>query len=128
MRRLFWVAVGAAGGIWAYQRGSEALARAKERGVVGNLTAATATATKVASTAGRAVNLAATQGARVGARLAATTAEQPATADRRSADGTPRSSTPGRTTTDRTSTGRTTTDRTMRPPGTSGATAQEARR
>lgn len=97
MRRVFWVAVGAAGGIWAYQRGSEALARAKERGVVGNITAATATATKVASTAGRAVNLAAAQGARVGARLAGTSGDDSGSASSPPKNGAPRpTATPAR--------------------------------
>ena len=34
MRRIVWVAVGAAGGILAYRRAQQALADAKERGVV----------------------------------------------------------------------------------------------
>ena len=34
MRRIVWVAVGAAGGIIAYRRAQQALADAKERGVV----------------------------------------------------------------------------------------------
>lgn len=70
MRRLFWMAVGAALGIWAYQRGGAALERARERGVVGNVAAATATATRVATTTGRAVAAAGEQGARVAARFA----------------------------------------------------------
>ncbi|MHB1066320.1 MAG: hypothetical protein ACYC2Z_02650 [Candidatus Nanopelagicales bacterium] len=34
MRRIVWVAVGAAGGIYAYRRGAQLLADARERGVV----------------------------------------------------------------------------------------------
>ncbi|MBK9740246.1 MAG: hypothetical protein IPO93_12170 [Actinobacteria bacterium] len=34
MRRIVWVAVGAAGGIFAYRRGQQVLADARERGVV----------------------------------------------------------------------------------------------
>ena len=34
MRRIVWVAVGAAGGIFAYQRAQQAMADARERGVV----------------------------------------------------------------------------------------------
>ena len=34
MSRLFWIAVGAAGGIWAYRRGQQVVADARERGVV----------------------------------------------------------------------------------------------
>lgn len=69
MRRLFWVAVGAAGGIWAYRRGGEALENARERGVVGNITWATATAGRVAGTATKVMALAAEQGARTAGRL-----------------------------------------------------------
>ncbi|MDO8307844.1 MAG: hypothetical protein Q7V58_05745 [Actinomycetota bacterium] len=34
MRRIVWIAVGAAGGIYAYRRGAQVLAEARERGVV----------------------------------------------------------------------------------------------
>ena len=34
MSRLFWIAVGAAGGIWVYRRGQQVAADARERGVV----------------------------------------------------------------------------------------------
>jgi len=34
MRRMFWVAVGAAGGIYAYKRGQQFAAESRERGVV----------------------------------------------------------------------------------------------
>ncbi|MBM02160.1 MAG: hypothetical protein CMH43_00380 [Micrococcales bacterium] len=33
MRRLVWTAIGAAGGIWAYRKGSEWLEQAREQGV-----------------------------------------------------------------------------------------------
>ncbi len=51
MRRLFWTAVGAAGGIFVYRRGERRLEIARERGMIGTLsdaakvTAALATAT-----------------------------------------------------------------------------------
>ncbi len=44
MARLVWVAVGAAGGIYAYKRATAALEDARERGVVGNVNAAATTA------------------------------------------------------------------------------------
>lgn len=69
MRRLFWVAVGAAGGIWAYRRGGEALDNARERGVIGNVALATATAGKVATKATQVMALAAEQGARTASRF-----------------------------------------------------------
>jgi hypothetical protein len=53
MRRLFWLGVGAAAGYYAARRGEEAVERARERGVVGNVTLAASTATKVAGTASR---------------------------------------------------------------------------
>ena len=34
MRRMFWVAVGAAGGIYAYKRGQQFAEESRERGVV----------------------------------------------------------------------------------------------
>ena len=53
MRRLFWIGVGAAAGYYAARRGEEAVERARERGLVGNVTLAAATASKVAATATR---------------------------------------------------------------------------
>ncbi len=53
MRRLFWIGVGAAAGYYAARRGEEAVERVRERGVVGNVTLAASTATKVAATASR---------------------------------------------------------------------------
>lgn len=53
MKRLFWMGVGAAAGYYAARRGEEAVERARERGVVGNVTLAATTASKVAATASR---------------------------------------------------------------------------
>ena len=53
MKRLFWIGVGAAAGYYAARRGEEAVERARERGVVGNVTLAATTASKVAATASR---------------------------------------------------------------------------
>ena len=53
MKRLFWLGVGAAAGYYPARRGEEVLERARERGVVGNVTLAASTATKVAATASR---------------------------------------------------------------------------
>ena len=78
MRRVFWMAVGAAGGIWAYQRGAEALERARERGVVGNVVAASTLAGKVAATSARLVLAASAQGAALAERLAPPDAAAPA--------------------------------------------------
>lgn len=53
MRRLFWLGLGAAAGYYAARRGEEAVGRAKERGLVGNVTLAAGTAQRVAATASR---------------------------------------------------------------------------
>lgn len=53
MKRLFWLGVGAAAGYYAARRGEEVVERARERGVVGNVTLAATTASKVAATASR---------------------------------------------------------------------------
>jgi hypothetical protein len=53
VKRLFWLGVGAAAGYYAAKRGDEALDRARERGLVGNVTLAAATAQKAAATATR---------------------------------------------------------------------------
>lgn len=53
MKRLFWLGLGAAAGYYAARRGDEMVERARERGVVGNVTLAASTATKVAATATR---------------------------------------------------------------------------
>ena len=51
MGRLIWVAIGAAGGVYAYRRGQRLLEEARERGVVGSVQAATGSAAGLASTA-----------------------------------------------------------------------------
>ena len=48
MSRLVWVALGAAGGVYAYRRGQRLLEEARERGVVGSVQAATGSATNLA--------------------------------------------------------------------------------
>lgn len=53
MRRLFWLGVGAAAGYYAARRGEAVVERARERGVVGNVTLTASTATKVAAAASR---------------------------------------------------------------------------
>lgn len=69
MARVFWVAVGAAAGVWAYRRGSDAIAAARERSALENLQVASQTATKVAATSAKVVAAAGAQGAKVAARL-----------------------------------------------------------
>ncbi len=51
MSRLVWVALGAAGGVYAYRRGQRLLEEARERGVVGSVQAATGSATSLATAA-----------------------------------------------------------------------------
>ncbi|MBI1377148.1 MAG: hypothetical protein GC157_06670 [Frankiales bacterium] len=53
MRRVFWVTVGAVAGYYAARKGAAVVEEARERGVVGNVTLAASTATKVATTASR---------------------------------------------------------------------------
>lgn len=77
MARIVWVAVGAAAGVWAYKRGEQALARARERSALENLQAAQQTATKVATTGAKVVAAAGAQGAKVAARLSPTAAPEP---------------------------------------------------
>ncbi len=71
MRRLFWMAVGAAGGIWAYKRGEDALAQARARGVVGNVVAVSTVAGRLTATTARLVLAASDRGADLADRLAA---------------------------------------------------------
>ncbi len=54
MRRMFWLSVGAAAGYYAARRGEQALEQARARGVVGNVTLAATTASKVAASATKA--------------------------------------------------------------------------
>lgn len=49
MRRLFWTAVGAAGGIYAYRRSQRAVQEARQRGVVGNVQAASGAASTLSA-------------------------------------------------------------------------------
>jgi len=58
---MLWVAVGAAGGIYAYRRGQRALDEAKARGFVGNVQVAAGTAANVASGVSKVAALAAGQ-------------------------------------------------------------------
>lgn len=51
MRRTFWVAVGAAGGVLAYRRGQQLLQDAREKGVVGSVQAASGSAASLATQA-----------------------------------------------------------------------------
>jgi len=53
MRRLFWLGLGAAAGYYAARRGDEMVERARERGVVGNVSLAATPASKVAASASR---------------------------------------------------------------------------
>jgi hypothetical protein len=54
VRRLFWLSVGAAAGYYAAHKGAEVVEQARERGLVGNVTLAAGTASRVAATATRA--------------------------------------------------------------------------
>lgn len=51
MRRTVWVALGAAGGVFAYRRGQRLLEEARAKGVVGSVQAATLSATGLAASA-----------------------------------------------------------------------------
>ena len=51
MRRVFWLSVGAAAGYYAARKGQIVVDDARERGLVGNVTWAAATATRVATAA-----------------------------------------------------------------------------
>ena len=53
MRRLFWFGLGAAAGYYGARRGEQLVARARERGLVGNVTLVATNATKAASVATR---------------------------------------------------------------------------
>jgi hypothetical protein len=48
MSRVFWMAVGAAGGVFAYRKGTRTAARARELGALGSAQAAAATTSRVA--------------------------------------------------------------------------------
>ena len=51
MGRMIWVALGAAGGVYAYRRGTKLLDEARQRGLVGSMQAATGSAAGLATTA-----------------------------------------------------------------------------
>ncbi|MGE0817437.1 MAG: hypothetical protein AB7O74_02130 [Candidatus Nanopelagicales bacterium] len=53
MKRLFWLGLGAAAGYYAARRGDEMVERARERGVVGNVSLAATTASRMAASASR---------------------------------------------------------------------------
>ena len=55
MRRLFWFSVGAAAGYYAARRGERVVEEARARGLVGNVTLAASTATRLSTGATRAV-------------------------------------------------------------------------
>lgn len=57
MSRVFWLGVGAVGGVVAYRRGQRAIEGAKERGFVGNLSLAADVTSAVAQGVGRVVAL-----------------------------------------------------------------------
>ena len=78
MSRVIWVAVGAAGGIYAYRRGQRALDEAKARGFVGNVQVAAGTAASVAQSVSKVAALAAGQPATPVVVYYASAAELPA--------------------------------------------------
>ena len=51
MRRLFWFSLGAGAGYYAARRGERFVAEARERGLVGNVTYAAGTASRLAQNA-----------------------------------------------------------------------------
>ena len=76
MRRTFWVALGAAGGVLAYRRGQQLWEDARERGVVGSVQAASGSAAQWATSARGLM-----------AALGGTGHEEPSTVPRTSATG-----------------------------------------
>lgn len=54
MRRMFWLSLGAAAGYYAARKGQVVVDEARERGLVGNLTLAAATAARVTTSVSRA--------------------------------------------------------------------------
>jgi hypothetical protein len=53
VRRLFWLSLGAAAGYYAAKKVPQVVEETRERGLVGNVSLAATTASKVAATAGR---------------------------------------------------------------------------
>ena len=56
MRRLVWTAIGAAGGIWAYRKGSELLEQAREQGVALTIQQVALTATQTVNQVTQSIN------------------------------------------------------------------------
>lgn len=56
MRRLVWTAIGAAGGIWAYRKGSELLEQAREQGVAVTIQQVALTATQTVNHVTNSIN------------------------------------------------------------------------
>jgi hypothetical protein len=54
VRRMFWLSLGAAAGYYAARKGQVVVDEARERGLVGNLTLAAATAARVTTSVSRA--------------------------------------------------------------------------
>ena len=78
MRRVFWVAVGAAGGVFVYKRGGQLLTEARERGLVANIGAATVGATTLVGQAATLLSNAGSGAKRVSDLLAHTPGVAPA--------------------------------------------------
>jgi hypothetical protein len=53
VRRLFWLSVGAAAGYYVARKGTVAVEQARERGLVGNVTLAAGSASRLAASASR---------------------------------------------------------------------------
>jgi hypothetical protein len=56
VRRLVWTAIGAAGGIWAYRKGSELLEQAREQGVALTIQQVALTATQTLNQVTHSIN------------------------------------------------------------------------
>lgn len=56
MRRLVWTAIGAAGGIWAYRKGSELLEQAREQGVALTIQQVALSATQTVNQVSNSIN------------------------------------------------------------------------
>ena len=56
VRRLVWTAIGAAGGIWAYRKGSELLEQAREQGVALTIQQVALTATQTVNQVTHSIN------------------------------------------------------------------------
>lgn len=56
VRRLVWTAIGAAGGIWAYRKGSEFLEQAREQGVALTIQQVALSATQTVNQVSNSIN------------------------------------------------------------------------